>query len=389
MPCFTLTDVARDLWIDSFAVHAADLDQLNVVPWSVAKRTLRGGRRDGVDLIRVDNGRLSFSVVPTRGMGLWRGHYQGDRLGWRSPVLDGPVHPRLVNQETWGGLGWLDGFDELMVRCGLGHNGPPYREGDRTYTLHGKIANLPAHFVAVQIDEAPPHAITIEGQVDEAHLFGVQVRLTTRITTFPGSNRLIVRDELTPLGDSPVQAMLLYHWNFGPPYLDEGARLVAPIKTLVPQTAYAAEGVGRFDVYDAPTPGCPEQVYHTELHGEGPDGRTLALLRNQAGDRAVVLRFAKSQLPCFTLWKRTGGLNEGYVTGLEPATNYPNPSPFERSQGRFAALKPGQSYVAETTLEVLDTPSEVSAAESEVHALQRLGAPTLHPRPVGPFVPEP
>ena len=55
-----------------------------------------------------------------------------------------------------------------------------------------------------------------------------------------------------------------------------------------------------------------------------------ALLRNRAGDKAVALRFARAQLPCFTLWKQTGGRRDGYVTGLEPATNYPNPRPFEQ-----------------------------------------------------------
>ena len=54
------------------------------------------------------------------------------------------------------------------------------------------------------------------------------------------------------------------------------------------------------------------------------------MLRDQAGDKAVVLRFRKDQLPAFTLWKNTAGLRDGYVTGLEPATNYPNQLPFKR-----------------------------------------------------------
>ena len=33
----------------------------------------------------------------------------------------------------------------------------------------------------------------VEGHVDEAKLFGIKVRMTTRITTVPGSNRLVVR----------------------------------------------------------------------------------------------------------------------------------------------------------------------------------------------------
>ena len=51
-----------------------------------------------------------------------------------------------------GGLGWLDGFDELLARCGLANNGAPFEvktkkadgsESNTTFGLHGKIANIP------------------------------------------------------------------------------------------------------------------------------------------------------------------------------------------------------------------------------------------------------
>src|SRR4051812_4813786 len=73
MPSYTLTDLSRDLWIDSFAIGPGADGPATPHAWSVAKRTLRGGRRDGVDLVQVHNGALSFAVVPTRGMGIWRG----------------------------------------------------------------------------------------------------------------------------------------------------------------------------------------------------------------------------------------------------------------------------------------------------------------------------
>ena len=58
------------------------------------------------------------------------------------------------------------------------------------------------------------------------------------------------------------------------------------------------------------------------------------MLCNRDGDKAVVLRFPQTQLPGFTLWKNTAGPRDGYVTGLEPATNYPNPRPFEKVRDR-------------------------------------------------------
>jgi hypothetical protein len=246
MPTFPLTDLARDLWVDRFELKAGDVNLPASHAWSVTKRTLRGGRRDGVDLIEIDNGALAFSVVPTRGMGIWKGQFQGDRLGWDSPVKDGPVHPVHVNLMNWGGLGWVEGFDELLARCGLENNGAPYAiktinpdgtERHTTFGLHGKIANLPASYVAVHIGAEPPFEIAVEGHVAESKLFGPQIRMITTIATVPGSNRVRVRDEFVNESDSACDMQVLYHWNFGPPYLEEGARFVAPLKVVAPRDA--------------------------------------------------------------------------------------------------------------------------------------------------------
>ncbi len=398
MPSFPLTDLARDLWIDTFDLSGADIGLTTPTPWSVTKRTLRGGRRDGVDLVRLDNGALSVAIVPTRGMGIWKGAYRGDDLGWRSPVVDGPVHPSHVHLSERGGLGWLDGFDELLVRCGLANNGGPYEvavpgpDGSPArhvvHGLHGRIANIPAHFVAVHVDDRPPHAITIEGRVAESSLFFAQVEMTTKITIIPGSNRLVVRDEFVNRSDRPGSIQLLYHWNFGPPYLGAGSRFAAPIETLAPRDARAVEGLGHWSTYGPPEPGFTEQVYLAHLRGEGPEGRTLVMLRAPDEPKAVVLRFQRSRLSCFTLWKNTAGLRDGYVTGLEPATNFPHPRPFEEHRGRVVSLDPGGDYLVETTLEVLDTNEAIAAVDAEIQAIQAQGPPTIHPRPVEPFAPE-
>ncbi len=388
MPSFTLTDASADLWVETFSLGPDDLNIAGGPAWSVTKTRLKGGRRDGVDLIQVENGRLAFSVIPTRGMNLWKGRLGGLDLGWKSPVTDGPVNPCFVDLQSWGGLGWLDGFDELLARCGTESYGPPFKEGDRSYTLHGRISNIPARFVAVHVEDAPPHAITIEGQVDECRLFSTQTRLVTRMTTVPGSNRVTIRDEFHNLRDSPGELQILYHWNLGPPLMEDGARFLAPMEMILPRDAEATRGLGHFGEYGPPLSGSAEQVYFFRLLGEGPEGRTLAMLRNRAGDRAAALRFSTSQLPTFTLWKCQRGPNEGYVTGLEPATGYPNARPFEAARNRVLTMEPGGVYVAETTLEVLDDAEGVARVEAEIAAIQGGKAPTIHPKPVEPFVGE-
>ena len=401
MPTFTLTDVSHEVWVETLTVDAAEMGLAVTSPWSVAKRRLHGGRRDGVDLIVVDNGALRFSVVPTRGMGLWKGFYLGNYLGWESPITDGPVHPSFVNLMAAGGLGWLEGYDEMMSRCGLENNGAPFEIQEGPCRRLGEPDVLRAarpdreHPRLVRggaCRPEPPHEISVEGHVDEARLFGPQLRLTTRYATVPGSNRLTVRDEVINLKDQPGEFQLLYHWNFGPPFLGEGSRFVALIRSVAPRDARAAEGIDHHDRYGGPQPGFAEQAYYYDLAAswdaldeDEATGPTLAMLQGPDGNKGIVLRFRKDQLPAFTLWKNCAGLSDGYVTGLEPGTNYPNIRPVESAFGRVVTLPPGGHYVAETTLEVLSSRREIMEVESEIQRIQARVKPTIHKQPAEPF----
>jgi hypothetical protein len=385
---WTLTDLGNDVWIDSFTVGNDSLRLPTPHDWSIRKRTLRGGLRDGIDLIDIHNGALSFAVLPTRGMGLWRGEYRGNFLGWRSPVL-GPVHPRHVHPGDHGGLGWLTGFDEWMCRCGLAANGPPGEDvyTDRSgrqrrdlLTLHGRLANLPAHFVEVRVQLDPPFELSVIGQVEETGMFFPHLCLTAKVTTVPGSNRLVVHDVVENRSAEPAEMELLYHCNLGPPFLEGGSRVVVPIREMTPLTARAAEGIDTFDTYAGPAAGFAEQVYCYDVLADGA-GRTLALLYNRTADRGLALRFNRQELPCFTVWRNTAAVEDGYVTGLEPGTNYPNFKSFERQQGRVRVLPPGGRFECTWSMEVLDSAGAVAGVLAEVVTLQAHAPATIHRTP--------
>jgi hypothetical protein len=371
---WVLTDRATDTCVESLELTA---DDLGCAGASVRKRVLRGGLSDGVDVIEVDNGEFSFTVLPTRGMGIWRGRYRGLDVGWQAPVT-GPVHPGFVNLQDRGGLGWLTGFDEVIVRCGLDSNGAPTTDvvpnnmgipSEVDLTLHGRIANLPAHHVEVQVLPGDPPTIAIVGIVDEAALFYPGFRLSTSITTAAGGNAITIADTVTNLKATEAEFELLYHCNFGSPFLQQGSRLELPARLVAPRDARAVEGIDTYSEYPGPTSGFIEQAYWYEPLSSD-DGATLALLRDAAGERGAVIRFNTKQLPCFTQWKNTAALEDGYVTGLEPGTDYPNAKGFEREQGRLQRLAPGASHDVQLTLEVHDTAAGVQSVQQEIAAIQ-------------------
>jgi hypothetical protein len=376
---WTIIDKATRTHIDELVIQPAD-GAKSLRGCSVTQRTLRGGLSEGVSSLRVNNGRLSFDLLPTRGMGIWKAWVDGQEIGWRSPV-SGPVHPQFVPFQEPSGLGWLEGFDELLVRCGIESNGAPDfdEKGRVTYPLHGRIANRPAHHVEVQLDDATGE-IKVVGEVDEIRFLFQKLRLRTTVTTRAGSADLSIRDEIINLSDVPADAQILYHVNFGVPVLDAGARFMAPVEVMMPRDKRAAEGMASWDSYAAEEPGYSEQVYFLKLRGDSRN-QSMALLRNAHGTLGVSLHFDVKQLPCFSLWKNTSALADGYVTGLEPGTNYPNPRSYEKSQDRVVKLAPKASCTFDLRMSVHPDAQSVAAAEAEVQKLQAGGPAKIHDQP--------
>lgn len=357
--------------------------------WSISRRTFKGGLSDGVTAIDLCNGPLTVTVLPTRGMGIWDAWLGDLRVGWNSPVKE-PVHPMHVALDSRNGLGWLDGFGELICRCGLAFNGPPGHDSgarspiESALTLHGRIANIPAHTIGLVWND--DGAIGIEGVVDECTMFGPQLRLKSRVTTHLGSRSFTIEDEIQNLASTETELELLYHTNIGPPFLDAGAKFIAPVGEVSPRDLRAADGIHHHDTYLGPTEGYAEQAYFFHMRSDDHH-RTEVLLQNAAGDLGVSLAYHAGQLPYFTLWKCTQPEADGYVTGLEPATNLPNFKSFEREQGRVIRLAAGAHYRTSLTMIVHDSPALVDEARARIRALLQGETPTVHAVPAPPWSP--
>jgi hypothetical protein len=223
--------------------------------------------------------------------------------------------------------------------------------------------------------------IRVHGRVREACLFHGTLLLETTISTAPGAAWVRVEDRVRNLGASPQTMQMLYHVNYGPPLLEEGARLRAPVARMCPRDpGYAAARRRAWDRYRGPTAGLAEEAYYFSLKADRR-GRTRVLLENAAGDRGALQEFRVRDLPCFTLWKNEAALPDGYVTGLEPGTNYPNPYPFEEQHQRRVRLGPGRSWTAALTLRALTSRSAVRRAAREIRALQGDDPPEILPAP--------
>jgi hypothetical protein len=379
---YVLISAEHNIDVGDWQIDARETGIAPDAKWSVRRQRLHGGKQDDVDLVVIDNGRMTITLVPTRGMGILRVVSGDMRLGWDSPVHE-VVHPKYMNLEARGGLGWLEGFNEWMARCGLEWAGHPGQDrfinnvgeqAEMNLTLHGKVENIPASEVEVIVEREPRPRIRVRGRVDERAFYGPKLELWTEVWTEPGSTMLHIEDALTNRGAFEQEFQVLYHVNYGPPLLGAGARFSAAVQRVTPFNAHAAEDVATYAEYQGPVRGFIEQVYDLHPYADA-DGRSVLMLRNASGDRAVSMGFAVAELPYVTLWKNLTALDEGYVTGLEPGTGFPYTRRLEREAGRVPKLKPGETRRFAIDIALHTSTEAVRAVSDQIQRIQN-GRPT-------------
>ena len=67
---WTLIDKKNGVAIDRLDVSGADINTATAI--NVEYRRLSGGRQEGLHLLSIDNGSIRVSIIPERGMGIWK-----------------------------------------------------------------------------------------------------------------------------------------------------------------------------------------------------------------------------------------------------------------------------------------------------------------------------
>jgi hypothetical protein len=327
------------------------------------KRTLRGGKQEGVEIVEISNGIVSMRVCPTRGMGIIDGTFHSHRVGWDSPIKE-IVHPQYINLLEMGGRGCHYGFNEFLNRCGIEWSGAMGEDvivdnmGNQNrifLPLHGKVGWLPASRIVLHADNG---RLTLEGDVYEQIIFGVNYRLRMRITLEAGKPSVLLRDTLYNLGDARGEYELLYHTNFGPPFLEEGAHFYGTYDKIVPRNEFAEKGLQDFGKLSGPTPGFIEQVFFL-LGKPDAEGYSHNLLVNRSGTLAAQVSYRTETLPYSAIWVRCAGENEGYVIGFNQVSDLPNPRRIERDEGRLTTIDAGEALDFEQDVTFFEGSEEV------------------------------
>ena len=310
--------------------------------------TFNDGAAKNVRAVRVSTGGgLVFTILPDRGMDIWRAEYLGQTFSWLSPC--GPKAPEHLEH---GDLAWLRNWPGgLLTGTGLQNVGSPCDYNGEHHTLHGRLSNLPAGDVSIQhIHDDQGHHIEISGTVCDAAVFGINLELKRTIRCTAGLNEIQIQDTITNCGFRPSPAQILYHINLGWPLLSENSVLIAQPHDIQPRNEEAAAHIKTWDQAEAPQAGFQEQCFYHDLPAD-EEGYAKMSLCNPVNGLCFTLSYCKKELPVFTQWKQMG--QGEYVMGLEPGTCHPEGLAEEDAKfHNLRILNHGESFTTHLSLEI-------------------------------------
>ena len=322
---------------DSWQNKISNSAQLGGIETSV----LDNGPGRGTRIAWINTGTgLRYKVVLDRSMDIADAFYNEHSLTWISHL--GITAPQPFSHR---GADWLKTFGGgLLVTCGLSHVGPPEHDSSGERGLHGIISNTAAEVESI-IQPDPVRGkmeMSITGRIRQTQIFGPSLELRRTISGTLGKPVILIHDEVTNCANKATPLMVLYHFNFGWPLVDEGTDILwkGSWKSSAREPRIFKEG-NNFRQCPAPLEqhsGPGEEVAFIDPQADA-SGNCVCGLHNRKLRIAMTLQFRKSQLPWLTNWQHWG--KGEYVTGLEPGTNPPTGQIKAREQNQLINLEPG------------------------------------------------
>lgn len=316
------------------------------------------GRGTRIAWINTGTG-LRYKVVIDRALDIADAFYNQHSLAWLSHV--GVTSPQPFSNH---GMDWIHTFGGgLLTTCGLTHVGGPESDEFGERGLHGGVSNLPSEIESI-VQPDPVRGkmeMSITARIKQTKVFGPSLELRRIISGSLGSPSLHISDSVTNVGNTPSPHMLLYHFNFGWPFADEGSDILwkGSWQALTPNAQIFKEGN---NFRQCPPPleqhnGTGEEVAIIDPDADANGNVACGLLNRKLG-LAVALYFNKKQLPWLTNWQHWG--KGEYVTGIEPGTHPPIGQTKARKQNQLIFIQPGETKHYEIQLEIIDNEKSIT-----------------------------
>jgi hypothetical protein len=335
----------KELTKREFYQRFGDVSQVG----GVKSLTLGGGKAKGIDAYEINTGAgLRFMVLADRCMDIAWTDYQSVPIGFISKA---GISSSLYFEHRGDELHRVFG-PGLLTTCGLRNVGSPCVVDGEEFAQHGRIHNAPAENVSIDAEwDGDEYRISLKGSMREAVLYKENLHFTRKIETSLGSNTFKITDSIVNLALRDEYVCILYHFNYGYPVIDEGAKLILPPADIVNELHDGRPG--RWDESLSLLDG-PQQKAKSTLFMRFDEEDIKVVIRNEKleGFKGIYMKYKRSQLPCFTAWRNF--LQGDYVLGLEPANCHVEGRATERATGTLQVLQPGEQRDYHVEIGVLD-----------------------------------
>lgn len=233
--------------------------------FSVKNYIMTDGKANNTRAIDVINGKgLFMTILPDRCMDIYQLIYKDTNISYITSA--GAVHPSYYDNRK---LEFLRSFYAgFLTTCGLETICGPSEDNGEELGLHGRISNTPAdnfYYTVNEGTEGGEPEIIVTGIMTEARLFGDKYTLTRQIKIYTGENKFEIRDVVKNTGFKKSPHMILYHINYGYPFLDENIEINIPSVKSAPYDENAAKDSDKWNIFPVPQKDMEEQCYDHKL----------------------------------------------------------------------------------------------------------------------------
>ena len=337
--------------------YCGDVSQI----FGVQPCILDNGRDKGTRAYLVDNGAgITCTILRDKCFAIPSLKFKGLNIGFL--CKNGISSPEFFQEE--GTRGFLRNFEGgFLTTCGLTYFGTPTVREGQPYGLHGVISNTPMENASAEVlwkgDDA---CIEVRGQAREGYLFGPNLVIRKKIEIPVGGNLIRMHDTVENKGFEKEILMLLYHFNYGYPFLDESCSIYTNYNFIRPRDSGSQGRLDHLDSFAAPMSGFEEVVaYRTMSDKAVTQGRSLVW--NRKRQVAVRMTLNADHLPVMNEWQspRAGD----YVLGMEPGTGTVGGLEGTEKAGLTEYIEPGEIRKFDITVEFLDDDELIREAVSE------------------------
>lgn len=237
----------------------------------------------------------------------------------------------------------------MLYTCGLMSTGGANRDEGVWHPAHGRFHSIPAQNLSSEVLHG--ESLTVSGTVRETQFNGHSLEVRRSISSPIGENTVILRDEITNQTPHTQEYMLLYHFNFGWPFLSPELKMILPEGTTSsPRDEEAKKNFEDRFTFGEPIDGKSEEVYFNQIPAK--DGKASLRLVNPALGFGVEVFWSAGSLPVSAHWKY---MKSGeYVLGIEPTNSYIMGRHEEKKNGTIASIAPFSSEKTEVGLRFYD-----------------------------------